>query len=163
MAGGNTWIWAVLAIAAVVGAILLLSAGLFPTLERRYGWRLFSILPPIVLTYLLVTALAPTIGYDAATKVAKAAHKNRTTLREEAVKGGANSNTSSNDIPTRSRLSTSGIVRQLPAGGRGRHRGAVGCRRGNCRRRQLGIGVALGAGRLAGKLSPAPMVTGSLW
>lgn len=39
-------------------AILLLSAGLFPTLERRYGWRLFSILPPIVLTYLLVTALA---------------------------------------------------------------------------------------------------------
>jgi fumarate hydratase class II len=37
---------------------------------------------------MLVTALAPTIGYDDATKVAKAAHKNRTTLREEAVKGG---------------------------------------------------------------------------
>ena len=34
---------------------------------------------------MLVTALAPTIGYDNATKVAKTAHKNRTTLREEAV------------------------------------------------------------------------------
>ncbi|MEJ1997845.1 MAG: class II fumarate hydratase [Maritimibacter sp.] len=34
---------------------------------------------------MLVTALAPTIGYDAATKVAKTAHKNGTTLREEAV------------------------------------------------------------------------------
>ncbi|MDP3861757.1 MAG: class II fumarate hydratase, partial [Phaeovulum sp.] len=33
---------------------------------------------------MLVTALAPTIGYDAATKVAKTAHKNGTTLREEA-------------------------------------------------------------------------------
>ena len=39
-------------------ALLLLAAGLFPVLERRYGWRLFSVLPPIVLTYLLVTALA---------------------------------------------------------------------------------------------------------
>ena len=37
---------------------------------------------------MLVTALAPTIGYDAATKVAKAAHKNGTTLRHEAVKMG---------------------------------------------------------------------------
>ena len=34
---------------------------------------------------MLVTALAPTIGYDNATKVAKSAHKNRTTLREEAI------------------------------------------------------------------------------
>lgn len=39
-------------------AVLLLSAGLFPTLERRYGWRMFTVLPPIVLTYLFVTALA---------------------------------------------------------------------------------------------------------
>lgn len=39
-------------------AVLLLAAGLFPTLEKRFGWRLFSVLPPIVLTYLLVTALA---------------------------------------------------------------------------------------------------------
>ncbi|PZO65609.1 MAG: class II fumarate hydratase [Paracoccus denitrificans] len=37
---------------------------------------------------MLVTALAPTIGYDAATKVAKTAHKNGTTLRAEAVKLG---------------------------------------------------------------------------
>lgn len=34
---------------------------------------------------MLVTALAPTIGYDNATKIAKTAHKNGTTLREEAV------------------------------------------------------------------------------
>lgn len=34
---------------------------------------------------MLVTALAPKIGYDNATKVAKTAHKNGTTLKEEAV------------------------------------------------------------------------------
>jgi fumarate hydratase class II len=34
---------------------------------------------------MLVTALAPTIGYDNATKVAKTAHRNGTTLREEAI------------------------------------------------------------------------------
>ncbi|MGY3436703.1 MULTISPECIES: class II fumarate hydratase [unclassified Marinovum] len=34
---------------------------------------------------MLVTALAPEIGYDNATKVAKTAHKNKTTLKEEAV------------------------------------------------------------------------------
>lgn len=37
---------------------------------------------------MLVTALAPTIGYDNATKVAKTAHKRGTTLREEAVRLG---------------------------------------------------------------------------
>jgi fumarate hydratase, class II len=37
---------------------------------------------------MLVTALAPTIGYDNATTVAKTAHKNGTTLREEAVRLG---------------------------------------------------------------------------
>ena len=37
---------------------------------------------------MLVTALAPKIGYDNATIVAKTAHKNGTTLREEAVAGG---------------------------------------------------------------------------
>ncbi|MBR9863122.1 MAG: class II fumarate hydratase [Rhodobacteraceae bacterium] len=37
---------------------------------------------------MLVTALAPEIGYDNATTVAKTAHKNRTTLKEEAVKLG---------------------------------------------------------------------------
>ncbi|MEL6598726.1 MAG: class II fumarate hydratase [Pseudomonadota bacterium] len=34
---------------------------------------------------MLVTALAPEIGYDNATTVAKTAHKNRTTLKEEAI------------------------------------------------------------------------------
>jgi fumarate hydratase class II len=37
---------------------------------------------------MLVTALAPKIGYDNAAKVAKAAHARGTTLREEAVRGG---------------------------------------------------------------------------
>ena len=37
---------------------------------------------------MLVTALAPKIGYDAAAKIAKTAHKNGTTLRQEAVGGG---------------------------------------------------------------------------
>ncbi|HEY8572152.1 class II fumarate hydratase [Phenylobacterium sp.] len=37
---------------------------------------------------MLVTALAPKIGYDNAAKIAKLAHKNNTTLREEAVGGG---------------------------------------------------------------------------
>lgn len=39
-------------------AVMLLVAGLFPALERRFGWKVFSVLPPIVLVYLLVTALA---------------------------------------------------------------------------------------------------------
>src|SRR5262249_18546684 len=37
---------------------------------------------------MLVTALAPTIGYDKAAKIARAAQDNRTTLREEAVRLG---------------------------------------------------------------------------
>jgi fumarate hydratase class II len=37
---------------------------------------------------MLVTALAPKIGYDNAAKIAKTAHKNGTTLREEALKSG---------------------------------------------------------------------------
>ncbi|NNC00884.1 class II fumarate hydratase, partial [Corallococcus exiguus] len=32
---------------------------------------------------------APTIGYDKAAAIAKSAHKNGTTLKEEAVKSGA--------------------------------------------------------------------------
>lgn len=38
---------------------------------------------------MLVTALAPKVGYDTAAKIAKTAHKNGTTLREEALKMGA--------------------------------------------------------------------------
>ena len=37
---------------------------------------------------MLVTALAPKIGYDNAAKIAKAAHQNGTTLKEEAMKSG---------------------------------------------------------------------------
>jgi fumarate hydratase class II len=37
---------------------------------------------------MLVTALAPKIGYDAAAKIAKSAHKNGTTLKQEALKTG---------------------------------------------------------------------------
>lgn len=37
---------------------------------------------------MLVTALAPKIGYDNAAAIAKSAHKNGTTLREEALKSG---------------------------------------------------------------------------
>ena len=35
---------------------------------------------------MLVTALAPVIGYDKAAEIAKKAHKNGTTLKEEAIK-----------------------------------------------------------------------------
>ena len=37
---------------------------------------------------MLVTALAPKIGYDKATEIAKCAHKNGTTLKEEALRLG---------------------------------------------------------------------------
>jgi fumarate hydratase class II len=37
---------------------------------------------------MLVTALSPHIGYDRAAQIAKSAHKNGTTLREEALKLG---------------------------------------------------------------------------
>ena len=37
---------------------------------------------------MLVTALAPKIGYDNASLIAKKAHKNGTSLKEEALKSG---------------------------------------------------------------------------
>ena len=37
---------------------------------------------------MLVTALAPKIGYDNAAKIAKTALKNQTTLKQEAIKSG---------------------------------------------------------------------------
>ena len=37
---------------------------------------------------MLVTALTPKIGYDAATRIAKSAHLNGTTLEDEAIKSG---------------------------------------------------------------------------
>lgn len=39
-------------------ALMLLIAGVFPVIERRTGWKLFTVMPPVVLVYLTVTALA---------------------------------------------------------------------------------------------------------
>ena len=55
-------------------AVMLLAAGLFPALERRYQWRVFSIAPPIVMTYLLVTLLA-VVGLWQPTPEIAATHK----------------------------------------------------------------------------------------
>jgi fumarate hydratase class II len=49
--------------------------------------RLDNIKAGLERSLMLVTALAPKIGYDAAAKIAKTAHKNGTTLRNEAVGG----------------------------------------------------------------------------
>jgi len=56
------------------------SVGIKPNLER--------IAELMERSLMLVTALAPKIGYDKATEIAKAAHKNGTTLREEALRLG---------------------------------------------------------------------------
>jgi fumarate hydratase class II len=50
--------------------------------------RIDNIKAALERSLMLVTALAPKIGYDNAAKIAKTAHKNGTTLREEAVRGG---------------------------------------------------------------------------
>ena len=50
--------------------------------------RLANIQAGVERSLMLVTALAPRIGYDAAASIAKAAHANGTSLREEAVRGG---------------------------------------------------------------------------
>jgi fumarate hydratase class II len=50
--------------------------------------RLDNIRAGLDRSLMLVTALAPKIGYDKAAKIAKMAHKNGTTLKEEAVGGG---------------------------------------------------------------------------
>jgi fumarate hydratase class II len=49
--------------------------------------RLDNIKAGLERSLMLVTALAPKIGYDNAAKIAKTAHKNGTTLKEEALKG----------------------------------------------------------------------------
>lgn len=54
--------------------------GIEPNLERLKDLMERSLM--------LVTALAPKIGYDKAAAIAKAAHKNGTTLKEEALKAG---------------------------------------------------------------------------
>jgi fumarate hydratase, class II len=50
--------------------------------------RLDNIRAGLERSLMLVTALAPKIGYDAAAKIARAAHMNGTTLREEALASG---------------------------------------------------------------------------
>ncbi|MEQ1618568.1 MAG: class II fumarate hydratase [Terricaulis sp.] len=50
--------------------------------------RLDNIKAGLERSLMLVTALAPKYGYDRAAKIAKSAHKNGTTLREEALKDG---------------------------------------------------------------------------
>ncbi len=50
--------------------------------------RLDNIKAGVDRSLMLVTALAPKYGYDRAAKIAKTAHKNGTTLREEAIKDG---------------------------------------------------------------------------
>ncbi len=50
--------------------------------------RIDNIKAGVERSLMLVTALAPKIGYDNAAKIAKTAHKNGTTLREEALKTG---------------------------------------------------------------------------
>jgi fumarate hydratase class II len=50
--------------------------------------RLDNIKAGLERSLMLVTALAPKIGYDAAAKIAKTAHHNGTTLKEEALKTG---------------------------------------------------------------------------
>ncbi len=59
-------------------ALMPLAAGLFPTLEKRFGWRVFEVLPPIVWTYLFVTALAVG-GLWTATPEIQSAQKSLTT------------------------------------------------------------------------------------
>ncbi|MBN9589954.1 MAG: fumarate hydratase, class II [Alphaproteobacteria bacterium 64-11] len=50
--------------------------------------RLDNIKAGLERSLMLVTALAPKIGYDNAAKIAKTAHRNGTTLKQEAVGGG---------------------------------------------------------------------------
>jgi fumarate hydratase class II len=50
--------------------------------------RLDNIKHGVDRSLMLVTALAPKYGYDLAAKIAKTAHKNGTTLKEEAIKAG---------------------------------------------------------------------------
>jgi uncharacterized membrane protein len=50
-------------------AVMLISAGLFPSLEKRFEWRVFTVLPPIVWTYLFVTALAVAGVWSATTEI----------------------------------------------------------------------------------------------
>jgi fumarate hydratase class II len=80
----------------VIGHAVLQSARLLADAARSFADRCVAgieanearIADLVERSLMLVTALAPTIGYDAAAAIAKAAHRNGTTLREEAVRSG---------------------------------------------------------------------------
>jgi fumarate hydratase class II len=81
----------------VIAAAVLQSIGLLSDGARSFADRCVvgiradeaRIADLVQRSLMLVTALAPVIGYDRAAAVAKAAHRNGTTLREEAIASGA--------------------------------------------------------------------------
>jgi len=80
----------------VIADALLQSIGLLADAARSFADRCVAGLEAneeriqslLNQSLMLVTALAPTIGYDKAAQIAKMAHENNTTLREEALKSG---------------------------------------------------------------------------
>lgn len=80
----------------VIALNFLQSARLLTDATRSFTARCLAGLSPreeeiaanLNRSLMLVTALAPTIGYDAASAIAMAAHRNGTTLREEAIASG---------------------------------------------------------------------------
>jgi len=80
----------------VMGYALLQSVKLLADASRSFADRCVSgikanednIRVLMERSLMLVTALAPSIGYDKATEIAKCAHKNGTTLKEEALRLG---------------------------------------------------------------------------
>ena len=78
-----------IAIAAIDAAAGRRRATASPTIASRGSSPIASASRELVArSLMLVTALAPKIGYDKAALIAKAAHKNHTTLREEAIRLG---------------------------------------------------------------------------
>ncbi len=81
----------------VLGYSFLQSAGLLADAVKSFTEHLLTGLEPreanlaagVERSLMLVTALAPTIGYDRAAKIAKHAHERGLTLREAAVDSGA--------------------------------------------------------------------------
>ena len=84
------------AFAPMLGFNLLQSITLLADASRSFADRSLAGLAPaetmiaahVEKSLMLVTALVPKIGYDAAAEIAKAAHANDTTLREEAIASG---------------------------------------------------------------------------
>ncbi len=70
--------------------------------------RLDNIKDGLNRSLMLVTALAPKIGYDNAAKIAKTAHKNGTTLREEAMATGLVSEAEYDEIVVPSKMISPG-------------------------------------------------------